>query len=185
MNFKNFFITENLAYLAKDLGVLLASLQEYQEELESLQKLPKKRLNNICNSAFNKIKGILHSGNIPRNNQREILILQKVCYVLHEIEKNELDYKEYLPKVVKNLEYVITNLGMPVNKIGSTDSAPAKETDSTEKTEKSNFLKSAEDKAPPQAKDVSSITNPTAPNAQADQLYSQPLGGSSGPLSAF
>lgn len=185
MKFKEFFITENLAFLANDLGNLLTSLQEYQEELDSLQKIPKKRLNNLCNSSFSKIKSILASGNIPARNHSEITTLQKICYTLHKIEKNEFDYKEYFPKIVKNLEHVIVKLGMPINKIASADTAPTKDASSLEKTEKVATQKVADDKAPDSAKDVSSVVNPTGPNVQADQLYAQPLGGSSGPLSAF
>jgi len=184
MNFKEFFIFENLGYLAKDLGDLLTSLQEYQDELNSLQKIPKKRLNNICNSAFNKIKSILASGNLPRDKNKEILVLQKICYAFYKIEKNELDYKQFFPNIVKNLEYVITQLGMPINKIASADVVPNKERDSTNKSEKAN-IQTANDKEPEKSKEVSAVVNPTAPNVQADQIYAPPLGGSSGPLSAF
>lgn len=185
MNFKNFFITENLAFLAKDLGNLLTSLQEYQEELNSLQRIPKKRLNNLCNSSFQKIKSILSSGNIPKNNFNEIKLLQKISFVLYKIEKNEFDYKEYFPKIIKNLEHVIVKLGMPVNSIASVDTAPTKDLTSLSDTEKSTLQKTADDTEPSKAIDVSKTINPTEPNVQADQLYAQSLGGSSGPMSAF
>lgn len=185
MKFKEFFITENVAYLAKELGNLLSSLQEYQEELKSLEKIPKKRLNNICNSTFNKIKSILLSGNIPKQNSKEIRLLQKICFTLHKIEKNELDYKQFFPIIVKSLEQVITGFGMPINNVIAPDASPIQDKDSLDKTEKEQQVRVASDKAPVNSKMVASDVNPTAPNVQADQLYAQPLGGSSGPLSAF
>lgn len=185
MKFKEFLINENLAYLAEEIGVLLASLQSYQEELNALQKLPKKRLNNVCDSSFGKIKSILESGNIPRNKHKEIEKLQKIAFTFSEIKKNKLDYKEFFPKIVSNLEAVVTGLGLPINNIASTDVAPINDKDSLESQEKSDVSRSANDKAPTASKNVASVTNPTAPNVQADQLYAQPLGGSSGPLSAF
>ena len=181
MRFKEFLITESMGIIASDLGVVLTSLQEYLNVLNDLEKIPKKSLNNVCTQAFNKIKGIINSGNL-KENSTEISRLQKICFALDKITSNDKDfgYKDYFPKIVANLEEVIKSIGLPINKLASADSSEPKDSDSLGST-----MKSAKDKPPEQPKDVTAAVNPTEPNTQADQLYAEPLGGSSGPLSAF
>ena len=101
---------------------------------------------------------------------------------MDKILSNDKDfsYKDYFPKIVANLEEVIKSIGLPINKLASADSSEPKDSDSLGST-----MKSAKDKPPEQPKDVTAAVNPTEPNTQADQLYAEPLGGSSGPLSAF
>jgi hypothetical protein len=181
MRFKEFLITESMGIIAKDLGVVLTSLQEYLNVLNDLEKIPKESLNSVCTQAFYNIKGIIRSGNL-KENSTEVSRLQRICSALDKIISNDKDfsYKDYFPKIISNLEEVIKSIGLPINKLASADTSEPKDSDSLGAT-----MKSAKDKPPEQPKDVTAAVNPTEPNTQADQLYAEPLGGSSGPLSAF
>jgi|GEM_PF-1959066 len=180
MKFKEFVLVEQKVFLSEKIGDILTSAQEL---LSDVKHMGTRDLARFSERIVNQIRTILHSY-WPKENQKYLKILQKIGVSLIKAIKEKGDLEGTISGVTANLEKLIGDMGSPVNRIGTDANKPAQEKElnatGVEKNVKDQY---AAPVTPTVIEKTPDISNPISsdPNAQS----SQPLGGSSGQLSAF
>ena len=114
MGFKDFLLNEGRNYLGKQIGDILTSLQEIQEDSPNLGM---RHLSRLVDTEIDNMRAILKD-NWTEEEQREFLpTIQKVAVFLKKTIEDKGDLRETLPAALKELENLSGRLGVKVNKL--------------------------------------------------------------------
>lgn len=178
MRFKQFLINEQRAYLGQKVGDILTAAQELRDDARNMGT---RDLTRFSERIVNQIRRILHS-NWPREEKKYLKQLQKVGVAIMKA----IDEKDDLPGTISgaatSLEKLVGDLGVPINKLATTDKSDMQPEDDTgtDKPEKNQST------PPPKASTIDKAGPMPPPTGGTGQnLYAPPLGGSSGPPEAF
>lgn len=174
MRFKQFILNESKAYLGQKVGDILTAAQELRDDANNMGT---RDLTRFSERIVNQIRRILHS-NWPREEKKHLLTLQKVGVALMKSIEEKDDLPGTVAGCASSLEKLVANLGVPIHKLATTDSAPEEDDTGTDAPDQST--------PPPQSTTIAKagpIPPPTGGTGQ--DLASPPLGGSSGPMDGF
>lgn len=178
MRFKEFLLNEQQAYLGLKVGDILTATQELRDDAKNMGS---RDLTRFSQRIVNQIRRILHS-NWPREEKKHLKVLQKAGVALMKAIEEKDDLGNAISGVSSILEKLVANLGVPINKLASSDQPEDTDKRGTSDTEKSPDNLSA---PPPQASTIDNAGPANPPNPPGQEMYAQPLGGSSGPLDAI
>ncbi len=126
-NFKSFLLNENKVYLAQEIGDVLNSVQDLNDEVE---KIGTRNLVRFSQIIVNKCRGILQ-GHWGDENKKWLKKLQRCAVALAKaIDEND-NTEEVLKSIQNEIEGMLKKMGVPFNTI-SPSSQP--EAGSEEKT---------------------------------------------------
>lgn len=173
--FKNFIINEQKNYLTEKIGDILSATQELDDDAKNMGS---RDLSRFTEKIVNQIRRVLHS-NWSKENKKYLINLQKVGVSLMKSIKEKGELEKNIAGARVSLEKIISDLGLPVNKIISPDEKKPEdvETVSPPETSKNNV----------QPKSIEKIDQSGAPvNKDPELIDNVPLAGNSGaPLSAL
>lgn len=189
MRFKEFLLNENRAYLGQKVGDILAALQELRDDAPNMGS---KDLTQYTMRIVNLIRRILHSS-WPKDEQPNLLTLQKAGVALMKSIDEKGDLAGAISAVAGLLEKLVSDLGVPINKLTPTEnpkdqSKDAKTTAGTENKpeQAAQAPPPAPDAAPANPEQMDQSPQGTPPTGSTGQdMAAPPLGGSSGPLGAM
>ena len=198
MRFKEFILNESQAYLAQKVGDILTAAQELRDDSKNMGS---RDLFRFSERIVNQISRVLHS-NWPREEKKHLITLQKVGVALMKSIEDKDDLSGTISGSTEALEKLVSDLGVPIHKMATTDAAP--ETESKTGTDSAVQTQSPQNKntqaqtqpqdatpdqaAPPQNPQDMERSEPVGPpgGMSAQDLYTPPLGGNSGSrLDAF
>lgn len=119
MNFKNFILNENRAYLGHKVGDILTAAQDLQQDIDNLGA---RQVSRMSDDIVNQIRKILHQ-QWPPNQLKHLKDLQSIAVMIKKaIDDNKqkgttFDLKETIKMAIQKLEDVSSQLGRPVNKV--------------------------------------------------------------------
>jgi hypothetical protein len=176
MRFKQFILNEQTAYLGQKVGDILTATQELRDDAKNMGS---RDLVRFSERIVNQIRRILHS-NWPREETKHLKILQKVAVALMKAVDEKEDLPETISGAAGTLEKLVGNLGIPINKLGTSDEAEDETEDDSglSKSEKPDNLSSP----PPKSSTIEKAGPVAPPNPTGQDIYAPPLGGSSGPM---
>ena len=198
MRFKEFILNESQAYLAQKVGDILTAAQELRDDSKNMGS---RDLVRFSERIVNQIRRVLHS-NWPREEKKHLITLQKVGVALMKSIEDKDDLSGTISGSTEALEKLVSDLGVPINKMATTDAAPETEsktgTDSAMQTQ-SPQNKNTQAQTQPQDANPDQSASPQNPQdmersepvgppggMSAQDLYTPPLGGNSGSrLDAF
>jgi hypothetical protein len=176
MRFKEFILNEQKAYLSQKVGDILTAVHELQDDSKNMGT---RDLIRFSERIVNQIRRILHS-NWPREEKKYLKSLQKVGVALMKAIEDKDDLPGTISGSVSVLEKLVADLGMPINKLATTDKPPEEDDKGVDKSVKDQSV------PPPSPKNIENSGPATPPTGGTGQdLTTPPLGGSSGPLDAF
>jgi hypothetical protein len=112
-NFKSFLLNENKVYLAQEIGDILNSVQELNDEVD---KIGTRNLVRYTQVIINKARGILQ-GHWGDENRKWLTRLQKCAVALAKaIDEND-NTEEVLKSVQSEVESMLKKMGVPFNTI--------------------------------------------------------------------
>lgn len=171
MNFKDFILNESHNYFGQKIGDILTALHELKSDSKNMGS---RDLTRFSERIVNQIRRILHS-QWPREEKKHLLTLQKVAVAIMKA----IDEREDLPTVISGaaaeIEKLSGRLGVPINKLGAPDKAPEKEVP----------VGTAGPEQKSSAPNQPSPGPPSPPLNPPQDLNAAPLGGNSGPFTAF
>jgi hypothetical protein len=191
MNFKEFLLNEQQAYLGQKVGDILTAVQELQTDAANMGT---RDLVRYTQQIINQIRPILHSS-WPREEKKFLLVLQKVGFSLAKAIDEKGDLAGKISGSAKVLEKLVADLGVPISKMTPTE--PSKRGDSkgtdmsagaeasAAKVPAEDGPKSANAAAPEQPGSVDAVPQGSPPTPPGQDIYAPGLGGSSGPMDAF
>lgn len=144
--FKDFILLENRVYLGSKMGDILTALQELRDDAKSMGS---RSLVRYSEKIVNQIRRVLHT-HWPKDEIKFLKPLQKIGVAMMKAIEEREGLEEIVSGGAGELEKVLSKMGVPINKIGSTTS------DDTEPEDNST---SDEEKNPP--------AQPKAPEAEA------------------
>lgn len=115
MDFKNYYLNEDQAYLIHRIGDILAGLQDLQQNIDNLGT---RQLSAMSENIVNQIRRILHQ-HWPREDQKYLETLQKIGVAIMLAIEDNGDLKETIQSSVELLEKETGDSGKPVNDLGS------------------------------------------------------------------
>lgn len=184
MRFKEFLLNESKAYLGQKVGDILTAAQELQQDSGNMGS---RDLTRFSERIVNQIRRVLHS-NWPKEEKKHLVSLQKIGVAL----MRSIDKKDDLPGVIasvsSSLEKLVADLGTPINKFATTDTPPTRDDSSTAKPQGQNQPDTTQDQSvAPMQQQTMDQSGPVGPPAGStgQDMYSPPLGGSSGPMDGF
>jgi hypothetical protein len=138
MDFKEFLLNEQRAYLGQKVGDILTALHDLRDEAKSMGS---RSLVKYSEKVVNQIRRILHQ-HWPREENKHLKVLQKVAVSLMKaIEEND-DLEGVVASAASEMEKLSGKLGVPIHQLGTPDkksegpsdeekgtSAPAQDTD--------------------------------------------------------
>lgn len=178
MRFKEFLLNEQQAYLGLKVGDILTAAQELRDDAKNMGS---RDLTRFSQRIVNQIRRILHS-NWPREEAKHLKVLQRVAVALMKAIDEKEDLGSTIAGSVSVLEKLVSNLGVPINKLASSDESEDSDNTGTSTPEKSSDKMSA---PPPQPSTIDSAGPASPPTPPGQDLYAQPLGGNSGPMGAI
>lgn len=111
---KNFLLNENRNYLGKQIGDILTSLQDIEEDAENLGM---RHLARLVDKEIDNMRAILKD-NWSEEEMREFLpVIQKVAVYLKKTIEDKGDMREALPAALQELQNLSGKLGVKVNKL--------------------------------------------------------------------
>lgn len=117
MNFKQFLLNENKAYLGQKVGDILTSLKEINADSKTMGS---RDLVRFSERIVNQIRRILHS-NWSKEEKQYLLKLQKIAVAIMKA----IDEKNDLPGIIASstttMEKLVADLGVPIHKFASPD----------------------------------------------------------------
>jgi hypothetical protein len=175
MRFKQFLLNESQAYLGQKVGDILTAAQELRDDANNMGT---RDLTRFSERIVNQIRRILHS-NWPREEKKHLLTLQKVGVALMKSIEEKDDLPGTIAGCAASLEKLVGNLGVPIHKLATTDTAPEEDDKGTDKPQ--------DQSAPPPQSTTIDKAGPIAPptGGTGQDLAAPPLGGSSGPMDGF
>lgn len=162
MNFKDFLLNENKAYLGQKVGDILTSLKEINADSKTMGS---RDLVRFSERIVNQIRRILHS-NWSKEEKQYLLKLQKVAVAIMKAIDEKNDLAGIIASSTSAVEKLVGDLGVPINKFA----APDKKEDSKE-----TATAPAEKKKPmPPQQPIAPVNPPTNPPMD---INVPPLGG--------
>lgn len=113
MNFKQFLLNENTAYLNQKVGDILNALQDLNQDADQMGT---RFLVKNTEKIVNQMRNVLHQS-WPPSRQKDIKLLQKCAISLMKSMEEKEDLKEILKKCTQNLQTFGSNT--PINQIAS------------------------------------------------------------------
>ena len=189
MRFKEFLLNENRAYLGQKVGDILSALQQLRDDAPNMGS---RNLTEYTIRIVNLIRRVLHSS-WPKDEEPNLIKLQNGGVALMKAIDEKGDLPGMISAVAGAFEKLVADLGVPVNKLTPTEtpkdqSSDAKSTAGSENKppEPTPPQPPAADAAPATPQTVDAAPQGTPPVGSTGQdMAAPPLGGSSGPLSAF
>jgi hypothetical protein len=180
MRFKEFILNEQKAYLAQKVGDILTAAHELNNDA---QHIGTRDLIRFSERIVNQIRRILHS-NWTKEEKKYLLNLQKVGVAIMKSIEDKDDLPGTISGSVSILEKIVSDLGMPINKLAVTDSSSE---DNDDKNLSEPIKKNKDQSVPPPSPKTVASSGPLSPpsGGTGQDLMSPPLGGSSGPMDAF
>jgi hypothetical protein len=117
MNFKDFLINENKEYLGQKVGDILSALQDLEENIDSLGL---RYIASQAQSIVSQIRRVLHS-DWDVSNRKFLQVIQKVGVAINRSVEGEGDVREVIPSAARELESLMQKMGVPLNKLASTE----------------------------------------------------------------
>lgn len=195
MNFKDFLLNEDTAFLAQKVGDILTASQELQSDAPNMGA---RELVRFSQNIVNQIRVILHSKWSQEQNSK-LLELQKIAVAVAKCIDEKGDLKNLLDTTTQSLEKLSQDLGRPIHKFAVADKSPESDNKGTDKAVKNQKeANKTADKQPPVELPPDQSTIPASPqnmqqggpatppsSMSGNELNTPPLGGSSGPMDAF
>lgn len=179
MRFKEFILNEQKVYLSQKVGDILTAAQELKNDAKNMGS---RDLSRFSERIVNQIRRVLHSY-WSKENQRHLKSLQKVGVALMKSIKEKGDLENIISGVAGELEKVVKDMGVPINKIGSPEDKNAGEDEEVSNVEKPAKDQYKQPESPKTIEKVPDISNPSTNDPEL--INSPPLGGSSGPLNSM
>lgn len=178
MRFKLFLLNEQQAYLGQKVGDILTATQELRDDVKNMGS---RDLIRFSERIVNNIRRILHS-NWPKEEKKHLAVLQKVGVALMKAIEEKDDLASVISGSASTLEKLVSDLGIPIHKLATTDKPEEQDKTTTDKTQ-SNQSNQA---GPPQSQTLD-VANPTGDPGSGQNLTAPPLGdnGTPGSLEAF
>lgn len=177
MRFKEFLLNEQQAYLGLKVGDILTAAQELRDDAKNMGS---RDLTRFSQRIVNQIRRILHS-NWPREEVKHLKVLQRVAVAIMKAIDEKEDLGSTISGAVSALEKLVSNLGVPINKLASSDEPGDSDKTGTSSPEKSDKLSAP----PPNPSTIDNAGPASPPNPPGQDMYAQPLGGNSGPMDAI
>lgn len=118
MNFKDFMINENAAYLGERVGDILTALSELQQNLKGMGK---RQTAQTAEGIVNQIRRLLHSS-WKKEDIKNLVPLQKIgAAIMRSIEEKD-DMETIIASSLDELQKLSEKLGQPLNNLGSPES---------------------------------------------------------------
>jgi hypothetical protein len=117
MEFKEFLLNENKAYLGQKVGDILSAVQDLQSDGANMGS---RQVTKFSEKVVALIRRVLH-GNWSENEEKHLKQLQKVGVALMKAVDEKDDIKEVLPSITQELQKISGDLGVPVNVLGEPD----------------------------------------------------------------
>ena len=127
INFSDFLLNENRAYLGQKVGDILAATQDVTQNSEHIGT---RQLVKNAEGVINQIRRILHT-NWPKEEDKNLEQLQKIGVAIANAVEEKDDLSGILAGAQAELEQLTDKLGAPLNKLGSPEGAeePSDQTD--------------------------------------------------------
>ena len=147
MNFKRFLLNEQKAYLGQKVGDILTATQELRDDAKNMGS---RDLIRFSEKIVSQIRRILHS-NWAKEETKNLKVLQKVAVALMKAIEEKEDLKQVVSGVAGILEKLSSDLGLPVNKLATSDESEVETRDDTgiSNTEKSSPQPTSQSLSPP------------------------------------
>jgi len=194
LTFKDFLLNEQQAYLAQKVGNILSAVQDLKNDAKTMGS---KNLNAFSNEIVVHIRNILHSS-WPKEQEKHLKSLQKMAVSIMKCMDEKGDLSSVISSVSTNMEKLVGDLGMPVNRLVPTE--PAKDSSEDDKGTSATQTKQKQNQPPPpesgeqkapnsapaQPETMETAPEGTPPTGGTGQdLAAPPLGGTTGGLDAF
>lgn len=160
MNFKQYILTENKIYLATKVGDILTAVQELRDDAKNMGS---RDLIRFSERIVSQIRRILHS-NWPKEEVKYLKVLQKVAVALMKAIEEKDDLGTIIAGIATTLEKLVSNLGLPINKLAASDQVQSQDKVGVSSSEK------------PTPKIMAGNSNQNAQNLAVPALGNQPSG---------
>lgn len=177
IKFKEFLLNENQAYLSQKIGDVLSALHE----LKDSKSLGSRDLTRFSERIVSQIRRILHS-NWSKEDQKYLKALQKVGVAIMKSIEEKDNLAEIIAGSADLVEKLVSKLGMPINKLASTDDLREKD---DKATDKSINNQSPPDQQAPEPSTIDRVGQGKPSNTPELGLGKPPLGGETQQLNAM
>ena len=123
MQFREFVLNENKAYLGQRIGDILNALQDMEENKEGLGA---RQMVTDAERIVNQIRRILHT-NWPQDQQKNLEALQKSGVGIMRAIEDKDDLSNVLPTVTQEIEKLMGDMGTPVQQLATPEGAESSE----------------------------------------------------------
>ena len=152
MQFREFVLNENKAYLGQRIGDILNALQDMEENKEGLGA---RQMVTDAERIVNQIRRILHT-NWPQDQQKNLEALQKSGVGIMRAIEDKDDLSNVLPTVTQEIEKLMGDMGTPVQQLATPEGAEPSE-------EAPENISPSAGEAPPEAPPEEPTPEPTEP----------------------
>jgi hypothetical protein len=115
--FKDFILNEKKHYLSQKIGILLSDLQDLQQNYEGMGK---RQLIFNSESIVSKMRAILQDV-WDEKEEKHLKTIQKIALSISKCIEEKGELIQTLNNSIKYLEKISSELGTPINNIGSED----------------------------------------------------------------
>jgi hypothetical protein len=152
MQFREFVLNENKAYLGQRIGDILNALQDMEENKEGLGA---RQMVTDAERIVNQIRRILHT-NWPQDQQKNLEALQKSGVGIMRAIEDKDDLSNVLPTVTQEIEKLMGDMGTPVQQLATPEGAESAE-------EAPETISPSAGETPPEAPPEEPTPEPTEP----------------------
>ena len=176
--FKTFLLNEQQAYLAQKIGNILSAVQELKADAKNMGT---RDLYSFVNEIVTHMRNILHSS-WPKEQEKHLQVIQKMATALMKCMDDKGDLPAMISAVSGNMEKLVADLGVPINKLVPTE--PAK--DSTQDKKGISGTETKQQEPPPaDSQKQASGQPPTSPETMdSDPQGLPPTGGTGQDMAA-
>lgn len=170
-------LNESRYRLGTDVGNIVSAAQELSDQAKHLGA---RDLVRLSQGIVNQIRNVLHSHWAPEET-KNLKSLQAIGIALmNSIAGKGGNLPETLENASLALQKLVSDLGVPINKLAVSDAAPPDES-------KKSVSAPIKDQStpPPKPSTVDQAGPAVSPAGTGQDMASPPLGGSSGPFGAF
>jgi len=115
MDFKEFLLTEQRAYLGQKVGDILTALHDLRDDAKSMGS---RNLIKYSEKVVNQIRRILHQ-HWPREENKHLKVLQKVGVGIMKAIEEKDDLAGVVSSAAQELEELSSRLGVPIHQLGT------------------------------------------------------------------